>query len=116
MALCLQTTKGNVNFVSAYAPSLGASPDVTDSFHKALADTVRLMNIDESLFILGNFNARVGNQWTQWPRALDYHGIGKMNENGQRLLEFCTANDLAITNTFFALKNQTQGIMVSCQA
>ena len=30
-----------------------------------------------------------------------------MNENGQRLLEFCTINDLAITtNTFFALKDQ----------
>ena len=29
-----------------------------------------------------------------------------MNKNGQRLLEFCTVNDLAITSTFYALKNQ----------
>ena len=50
------------------------------------------------------FNARVGNQRIHWPRALGYHGIGKMNENGQKLLEFC--NDLAITKTFFVLKDQ----------
>ena len=64
------------------------------------------MNIDSLLFILGDFNACVGNQWIHWPRALGYHGIVKMNENGQRLLEFCTVNDLAIADTFFALRNQ----------
>ena len=60
MSLCLQTRKGNVNLVSAYAPTLGASPDVKDTFYEALADTVRLMNVEEPLFILGNFNGRVG--------------------------------------------------------
>ena len=37
---------------------------------------------------------------------LSCHGIRKMNENGHGLLEFCTINDLAITNTFSALKDQ----------
>ena len=105
MLLCIQTIKGNVNLVSAYAPTLGASPDMKDSLYEALEDTVRLMNIDELLFILGDFNTRVGNQQTHWPQALGYHGICKMNENGQRLLELCTINDLTITN-IFALKDQ----------
>ena len=64
------------------------------------------MNIDEPLFILGDYNSLSGYQRIHWPRVLGYHGIDKMNENGQRLLEFCTVNDLAITNTFFALKDQ----------
>ena len=64
------------------------------------------MNIDETLFILGDCNAHVGNQRIHWPRALGYHETGKMNENSQRRQEFCTVNDLAITNTFFALKDQ----------
>ena len=67
MSLCLQTTKGNVNLVSVYAHTLGASPDVKDSFYEALADTVRLPNVDEPLFILGDFKARVGNQRIHWP-------------------------------------------------
>ena len=62
MSLCLQATKGNVNRVIVYVPSLFASPDVKDSFCEALADTVRIMNIDEPLFILGDFNACVGDQ------------------------------------------------------
>ena len=52
MSQFLQTTKGNVNLVSAYALTLGPYPDVKGSFYEVLADTVRLMNIDEQLFIL----------------------------------------------------------------
>ena len=106
MSLCLQATKGNVNLVIAYVSLLFASPDVKDSFCEALADTVRIMNIDELLFILGDFNACVGDQHIHWTRASGYHGIGKITENGQRLLDFYTVNDLAIANTFFVLKNQ----------
>ena len=61
MFLCLQTTKSNVNLFSTCAPTLDASPDVKDSFYEALADTARLMNIDELLFILEDFNTCVGN-------------------------------------------------------
>ena len=59
MSLCLQTTDGNVNLVSAHARILGASPDVKGSIYEAVADTV-------------------ANQRIHWPRALGYHGIGKM--------------------------------------
>ena len=38
------------------------TPDVNDSFYEAPATTVTLTNIDEPLFILGDFNARVENQ------------------------------------------------------
>ena len=38
-------------------------------FCEALVDTAWLMNTDELLFILGDFNARVEIQWLHWPRA-----------------------------------------------
>jgi len=44
--------------------------------------------------------------WLEWNTisgiALGPHDLGKMNENGQRLLELCTNYNLALTNTFFA--------------
>ena len=39
-----------------------------------------------------------------WPSCIGHFGIGKLNENGQRLLELCSYHDLCITNTFFATK------------
>ena len=82
MSLCLQTTKGTGNRVSAYAPTLGAYPDVKDSFYEALEDTVRPMKIVEPLFVLGDFNARVGYKRIHWLRALRYHWIGMYMDRG----------------------------------
>ena len=59
---------------------------------------------EERLFLLGDFNARVGSDQISWPRCIGHFGVGKLNENGQRLLEFCSFSDLCLTNTFFATK------------
>ncbi|XP_059049895.1 uncharacterized protein LOC131844918 [Achroia grisella] len=48
-----------------------------------------------------DFNAHVGGDYTAWPNCIGYHGIGKLNENGQRLLEFCSEYSLCVTNTYF---------------
>ena len=56
----------------------------------------------EQLYIPGDFNARVGADHDAWPTCLGYHGMGKMNENGQILL--CCHHGLSITNTLFENK------------
>ena len=56
------------------------------------------------LYILGDFNARVVAEHEAWPTCLGHHGMGKMNENGQRLLELCCHHGLSITITFFENK------------
>ena len=61
---------------------------------------------NEDLYLLGDFNARVGGNHEVWPTCLGHHGIGKMNENGQRLLELCCARGLCITNTYFKHKDK----------
>ena len=54
--------------------------------------------------MLGEFNARVGADYNSWSRSIGHFGIGKLYENGQRLLELCSYHDLCITNTFFSTK------------
>uniref|UniRef100_A0A2C9M3N3 Endonuclease/exonuclease/phosphatase domain-containing protein n=1 Tax=Biomphalaria glabrata TaxID=6526 RepID=A0A2C9M3N3_BIOGL len=54
---------------------------------------------------MGNFNARVGNDYSAWPGVLGRHGIGNCNDNGRHLLELCSEAKLAITNTFFQQKS-----------
>ena len=51
------------------------------------------------LFIIGDWNAKVGSQET--PGVIGKLGLGVKNEAGQRLIEFCQENELVIANTPF---------------
>ena len=54
---------------------------------------------NDVLFIIGDWNAKVGSQET--PGVTGKYGLGIQNEAGQRLIEFCQENALVITNTLF---------------
>ena len=51
------------------------------------------------LFIIGDWNAKVGRQ--EIPGITGKFGFGVQNEAGQRLTEFCQENALVIANTLF---------------
>ena len=51
------------------------------------------------LFIIGDWNAKVGSQ--EIPGITGKSGLGVQNEAGQRLIEFCQENALVIANTLF---------------
>ena len=106
LTLRLNTTEGPLNLVSAYAPTLMATPETKDEFYENLSSIIKNIPNSEQLALLGDFNARVGADHESWPSCLGHHGIGKMNDNGQRLLEFCTFHNLCITNSFFKTKPQ----------
>ena len=105
MSLCLETRKGKAHFISAYAPTLDASSEDKDKFYDSLRVVVSSIPKGDALFLLGDFNARVGQDHSSWPDCLGHHGIGNMNDNGERLLQFCSSNGLCITNTYFTLKH-----------
>ncbi|KAI8772853.1 craniofacial development protein 2 [Biomphalaria glabrata] len=60
---------------------------------------------------MGDFNARVWNDYSAWPGVLGRHGIGNCNDNGRLLLELCSEAKLAISNTFFQQKKPFQDHM-----
>ena len=104
LSMRLNTSEGSVNLLSVYAPTLTASNDVKDVFYSQLEGIIAQYPKQEALVILGDFNARVGSDQDAWPTCLGHFGVGKTNDNGQRLLEMCTYHDLCITNTFFSTK------------
>ena len=104
LTLRLNATEGPVTLISAYAPTLSASPEIKDEFYERLSSTLSSIPSTEQVVLLGDFNARVGSDSDSWPTCLGQFGVGKMNENGQRLLEFCTYHGLCITNSFFKTK------------
>ena len=68
-------------------------------FYEDLQDLLELTPQKDVLFIIGDWNAKVGSQET--PGVTGKFGLGVQNEAGQRLIEFCQDNALVIANTLF---------------
>ena len=70
-----------------------------EQFYEDLQDLLELTPKKDVLFIIGDWNAKVGSQET--PAITDEFGLGIWNETRQRLIEFCQEKALAITNILF---------------
>ena len=106
LSLRLCTTAGFANLICVYAPTLISADETKEQFYADLDRTISGIPRNEFLYILGDFNARVGDDHESWPTCLGHHGIGRMNDNGQRVLELCTQHRLCISNSFYKTKPQ----------
>ena len=85
--LCLfprQTIQYQV--IQVYAPVSNAEEAEVERFYEDLQDLLELTPKKDVLFIIGDWNAKVGSQET--PRVAGKFGLGIQNEAGQRLIEF----------------------------
>ena len=89
----------NITVIQAYAPTSNIEEAEVEWFYKDLQDLLELTPKKDVLFIIGDWNAKVGSQET--PGDTGKFGLGIWNEAGQRLIEFCQENALVIANTLF---------------
>ena len=89
----------NIMVIQAYAPTSNAEEAEVEWFYEDLHDLLELTPKKDVLFIIGDWNAKVGGQGT--PTVTGKFGLGTQNEAGQRLIEFCRENALVIANTLF---------------
>ena len=94
-----------VTLVNVYAPTLDANEDMKDHFYEQLHSTIQAVPREDKIILLGDLNARVGCSHHLWEGVIGRHGVGKCNDNGLRLLTFCSQHELAITNTMFQLRD-----------
>lgn len=94
-----------VTLVSCYAPTMNRPDQEKDDFYQHLREVIGGIRHKDKLILMGDFNARVGADFQTWGGVLGRHGIGRMNENGLRLLSLCREFNLTITNTVFQQKN-----------
>ena len=76
----------------------------SDTFYNQLQSVVSDVPPRDMLLVLGDFNARVGSNFQSWRSVIGPHGMGDCNGNGERLLDFCSNNQLLVTNTWFKHK------------
>ena len=95
----LQGKPFNITVIQVYAPTSNAEEAEFERFYEDLQDLVELTPKKDVLFIIGDWNAKVGSQETSG--VTGKLGLGMRNEAGQRLIEFCQENALVIANTLF---------------
>ena len=89
----------NITVIQAYAPTNNTEEAEVEWFYEDLWDLLELTPKKDVLFIIGDWNAKVGSQET--PGVTGKFGLGIQNEAGQRLIEFCQENTLVRANTLF---------------
>ena len=87
----------NITVIQIYAPTSNAEEAEVERFYEDLQDLLELTPKKDVLFIIEDWNAKVGSQ--EIPRLTGKFCLGVQNEAGQRIIEFCQENALVIANT-----------------
>ena len=99
ISVCFQGKPFIITVIQAYAPTSNAKEAEVERFSEDLQDLLELTPKKDVLFIIGDWNAKVGSQKTTVVTGNFEFGI--RNEAWQRLIEFCQENALVIRNTLF---------------
>ena len=99
ISVCFQGKPFSITVIQVYAPTTNAEETEVEWFYDALQDLLELTPKKDVLFIIGDWDAKVGSQ--EIPGVTGKFGLGVENEAGQRLTKFCQENTLVITNTLF---------------
>ena len=97
--------KGKVTFIQCYAPTNEAEEEVKTEFYNTLQAEIRKVPTHDLTIVMGDLNAKVGNDNTGNERVMGKYGCGQMNENGELLVDFCGINNLVIGGTIFPHKD-----------
>ena len=95
----------NIMVIQVYALTSNAEEAEFEWFYEDLQDILELTPKKDVLFIIGDWNEKVRSQ--EKPGITGKFGLGVQKEAGQRLIEFCRENALAIANTLFQQHKRT---------
>ena len=91
--------------IQVYVLTSNAEEAEAERFYEDIQDLLELTLKKDVLFIIRDWNAKVGSQETSGVRGK--FGLGVQNEAGQRLIEFCQENALVIANVLFPTQEMT---------
>ena len=95
----------NITVIQVYAPTSNSEEAEVERSYEDLQDLLELTPKKDVLFIIGDWNAKVGSQET--PGVTGKSGLRVQNEAVQRLMDFCQENALVTANTLFQQQEKT---------
>ena len=101
LLLRLKCSEMNLTIIQVYAPTTSAQAKEIEEFYNQLQSAIDLTPAKDMLIVMGDLNAKVGE--CSEDRITGNHGLGERNEAGEKLIEFCSDNNLWIGNTWYEL-------------
>ena len=87
----------NITVIQIYALTSNVEEVEVEWFFEDLQELLELTSKKDAIFIIGDWNAKVGSQ--EIPGVTSKFGLGVQKEAGQKLTEFCQENTMVIAHT-----------------
>ena len=102
-----------LNTIQCYAPTNDAEEEKKDDFYQQLQAVLDRRGAKDITILMGDFNAKIGMDNTGYEDIMGTHGLGQMNENGERFADLCALNQLVIGGSIFPHKRIHKAIWIS---
>ena len=102
-----------LNIIQCYAPTNDAEEEKKDDFYQQLQAVLDRRGAKDITILMGDFNAKIGMDNTGYEDIMGTHGLGQMNENGERFADLCALNQLVIGGSIFPHKRIHKATWIS---
>ena len=101
MRLRIRHSFGVVSLVFENAPTEASVPTVKDAFYATLESVVDQCPRQDTLLVLGDFNASTGTDRDGYETCVDPHGSGTVKQNSTKFLDFAISHRLGVAGSWF---------------
>ena len=109
-----QQKRINLKIILGYAPTNEATIEEKDDFYEQLDKIITKNRSSRDIsMLIGDLNAKVGNENVGIEQVMGSEGLGIRNENGERLVDFCTRQAMVIGGTIFPHKDIHKATWIS---
>ena len=110
--MCKDRYEGaQMSVIQVYAPTMDAKEEEIEDFYIMLQNTIDTEQCYYKV-VMGDWNAKVGKMKTG-NAIVGQHGLGRMNKNGELLVEFAYKNNLKVAGTFYEKRNEKKWTWIS---
>ena len=108
-----RTRNINLNIVQVYAPTNEAEDEEKEDFYNRLQSILSKLPNKDINIVMGDLNAKVGEDNRNYEQVIEKHVLGEINDNGDRLLACCVFDNLIIGGTIFPHKKIHKATWIS---
>ena len=98
-----------MNIIQCYAPTNDNDQEVNDNFYDRLQSVLENCSTRDVTCLLGDFNAKIDGDNRGYEQIMGRHGLGEMNDNGERFADLCASYNLVIGSSIFPPQTDPQG-------